>query len=158
MREKSLIVREIILSLVFLAATVGVFAGGAQSSSCEPEELRWTARDWREYMRKGQQAVRDAYQKARELEDQRRESILKKVSVIRWEKDAYGDPMYVRYGPRAYVGTPQYVGPAYASSFVARAPSYSFRTESRLPDSSAYVPSAPARSDVVLRTGIGSRY
>lgn len=158
MSQRSSIVREVVLPLLLMSLTIGVFAGGAQSSSCEPEELRWTARDWREYMRKGQQTIRDAYQKVRELEDQRRESLLKKVSVIRWEKDAYGDPMYVRYGPRAYAGTPQYVGPAYASSFVARAPSYSFRTESRLPDSSTYVPSAPARSDVVLRTGIGSCY
>ena len=32
-------------------------------------------------------------------------------------QDQFGDPMYTEAGPRAYAGTPHYVGPAYTASF-----------------------------------------
>lgn len=147
------------LGLVLIAGfAMTVWGGGVASSPCTPEELHWKARDWHAYMCKGQQAVRDAYRKVEEIENEQREALRRKVSVVPWEKDRYGDPMYVRYGPRAYEGTPQYVGPRYVSSFHPRTPTYTFRTQPQVADPSVYVPSAPARSDVVLRPGAARSY
>ena len=136
-------------------------AGGISRNPCEPEELRWTARDWQKHFRQGQKAVHDAYAKVEDIEAQRRESFVSKVRVIEREKDEYGDPLYVRYGPRAYADTPCYGGPAYTASFEPRqvmsgTPTY--RSLPQIIESSGYVPSAPARSDVLLKPGASFSY
>lgn len=41
----------------------------------------------------------------------------RRTAILVPTKDVYGDPMYVRYGARAYAGTPWYNGPAYTASF-----------------------------------------
>lgn len=141
----------IILVLSCCALSIGAWAGGSWLDPCVPEEMHWGPKQWRDYIRKGQQAVHDAYAKAMDAENQRRESVMRRVSVIRPQKDAFGDPMYTTYGPRAYVGTPNYVGPRYASSFERPGRSLHFQTSARVSDPSVYVPGAPARSDVVLK-------
>jgi hypothetical protein len=150
--------RAIFLALALLALCCNVLAGGGGSNPCEPEELHWTPKAWRKYMQKGQQVVHDAYAKAADIENQRREAMQRQISLIGPQKNQYGDPMYAAYGPRAYVGTPQYVGPRYASSFEWRIPAYSFQSSPQVGDPSVYVPSAPARSDVVLKPSAARPY
>jgi hypothetical protein len=150
---------RVILSLAAVwSVSLVVCAGGAASSRCEPEEMRWTPRQWRDYMCRGQETVRAAYSEAARMEAERRAQATQNVRVIGREKDRFGDPMYVRYGPRAYAGTPDYIGPRYASSFEPVAPACAYESEPRRADPSIYVPTAPARSDTLLKPSAARPY
>ncbi len=135
-----------------------VMGGGPGAAPCQPEEMRWNARQWCEYMKKGQETVRNAYREVERIEAERAEARRNQVKILPRQKDRFGDPMYVTYGQRAYAGTPEYVGPRYASSFEPLSPRFPYQTDVLRPISSIYVPSAPAKSDVVLKPSASRPY
>lgn len=74
-------------------------------------------------------------------------------------KDAYGDPMYTHFGPRAYADSPMYSGPTYTASFdrvaAARIPDSTYRGLFRGVYSH---PQISARTDVSLQPGATHSY
>lgn len=74
-------------------------------------------------------------------------------------RDRYGDPMYARYGARAYAGSPMYAGPAYTASFEryhnVMLPDSEYRGYYRERFS---VPGLSARTDVSLAPGATHSY
>lgn len=74
-------------------------------------------------------------------------------------QDQYGDPMYTVAGPRAYAGTPHYVGPAYTASFER---GYLVPGSDQHPRTYEHAvharPQERARTDVGLRPGATHSY
>ena len=75
------------------------------------------AAELREHARNVIDAINDCRKVQDEIRQRANEGYSKLVEPIGPNKDRFGDPMYTFYGPRAYVGTPSYVGPRYAASF-----------------------------------------
>lgn len=150
--------RRYMCSALFAVCFSVAWAGGGTTQGCEPEELHWTAQQWFAHWKAGQRAVAQAYEKAAQLENQRRERVQAQVRVVERRKDAFGDPMYVVYGPRAYAGTPCYQGPREVSSFEPRPTDYTFRTSPQTAVAAVAAPSVPARSDLVLQAGASFSY
>lgn len=72
-------------------------------------------------------------------------------------KDRHGDPMYSHYGPRAYAGSPNYVGPSYASSFMRSEAVTTTNSEARQYYRGAYShPGLHATGDT--RLGVGATH
>jgi hypothetical protein len=75
------------------------------------------AAELREHNRQVVDALSDCRKVAEEINERAATRYSKIVEPIGPKKDKFGDPMYTFYGPRAYVGTPSYVGPRYPASF-----------------------------------------
>jgi len=133
--------------------------GGGEAPSMPDTHRRWSARQWHQYMKESQKAVRDAYAKAAAVEEQRRTEGLKNVHIHPVAKDQYGDPIYVDYGPRAYAHTPCYHGPRLVGAFERTSPpsrqvqAIGFQTLT--PD---LPPAVPARSDTILNPSASHSY
>ena len=74
-------------------------------------------------------------------------------------QDRFGDPMYTAAGPRAYAGTPWYVGPRYTASFER---GYKVPATDKNPHyyerGADYTPQVRASSDAGLRSGASHSY
>lgn len=133
--------------------------GGGEVRSTPDTDQRWSARQWHRYVAESQKAVREAYAKAAEAEEQRRAELFKNVHIRPVVKDQFGDPIYVDYGPRAYANTPCYNGPRLVGAFERTSPPNrhvkAVGLQTLKPD---LPPAVPAHIDTVLKPSASHSY
>lgn len=153
------------VAAMFLTATMSSWGGGelpARKTTMRRSVERQVSHEAAEVMRYSTERTRALYATTAEaLEANRRvatkyDRLTEPIPIVR---DKYGDPMYARYGPRAYAGSPNYAGPAYAASFVRGDPVLLPDSEYRGYYRGVYShPQIGARTDVGLRPGASHSY
>jgi hypothetical protein len=149
--------------VVGLLASAIATAGGASGSPRKCSTTRIERIDRKELLahyRNSMRAVKQADQDLREATDEEAGKYARQTTVAGWSQDEFGDPMYAKYGPRAYAGTPWYDGPAYTASFERPYPA-SYQPDSMARGPYRMVPSNPVvgtRSDLRLSTGATFSY